>query len=106
MRGRAETRKDHSHGRRTDPYTNDDGGARLGANHSNVDTRTGPANRDVGHGAGISVGTIAGLGTMCKDSVKARTIESPTIACHARNALSCARHDGDAVAAYARRAMR
>lgn len=58
-----------------DPYTNNDAGAMLGENISNLDATIGSANFDIGHVLGNSGGSggVAGLNVLCGSS-KARGV--------------------------------
>ncbi|WP_207494379.1 zinc-dependent metalloprotease family protein [Aridibaculum aurantiacum] len=58
-----------------DPYMgNSDGVTLLGESQSNITTRIGAANYDIGHTFSTGAGGIAGLGVVCRDNVKARGV--------------------------------
>ena len=65
----------------TDPYTNNDGGAMLEENQTNLDAVIGTANYDMGHVFSTNAGGLSYLGIVCEEGWKAKAMtgtDSPT----------------------------
>lgn len=58
----------------SDPFSNSDAGALINQSQTEIDSKIGSANYDLGHTFSTGGGGLAGLGVVCRDGQKARGI--------------------------------